>query len=137
MRYCYNCNRITLGNPRFCNFCGRSYDDRLCPRLHPNPRHAVVCSHCGSRDLTTPQPQSYFRLRVIVSIVLALPGILLIILSAVFLIVDVYVLFARPSLQLPSMLCGLLLGLSWLLYINAAERSKRRAHSKPSSKAAS
>lgn len=57
MRYCYHCGRITPGDPLFCNVCGRSFDRKLCPRLHPNPRSAEICSRCGSRELSTPQPK--------------------------------------------------------------------------------
>jgi RNA polymerase subunit RPABC4/transcription elongation factor Spt4 len=55
--YCYNCGHLTPGEPLFCNYCGRSYDLKLCPRLHPNPRSAEICSRCGSRELSTPQPK--------------------------------------------------------------------------------
>lgn len=57
MTYCYACGHTTAGEPLFCNFCGRSYDAKLCPRLHVNPRFAEVCSRCGSRDLSSPQPK--------------------------------------------------------------------------------
>ena len=57
MKYCYECGRITAGEPLFCNFCGRSYDVKLCTRLHANPRNAEVCAQCGSRDFSTPQPK--------------------------------------------------------------------------------
>ncbi len=57
MKYCYECGRMTAGEPLFCNFCGRSYDVKLCPRRHINPRIAEVCSQCGSRELSTPQPR--------------------------------------------------------------------------------
>ena len=57
MTYCYHCGRFTAGQPLFCQFCGRSFDVKLCPRLHPNPRYAEVCSQCGSRELSTPQPK--------------------------------------------------------------------------------
>src|SRR6266481_1646550 len=60
MRYCYNCNRATIGDPLFCNFCGRSYNIKLCQKLHVNPRNAEACSRCGSRDLSTPQPKVPF-----------------------------------------------------------------------------
>ncbi|MFP5234333.1 MAG: hypothetical protein ACLGSD_00400 [Acidobacteriota bacterium] len=30
---------------------------KRCPRLHANPRGADVCSKCGSRELSTPQPK--------------------------------------------------------------------------------
>src|SRR2546425_1273960 len=57
MNYCYECGYTTAGEPLFCNSCGRSYDAKLCPKLHVNPRLAEACSHCGSRDLSTPQPR--------------------------------------------------------------------------------
>ena len=57
MKYCYQCGRMTDGEPLFCNHCGRSYDVKLCPRLHANPRGAEVCARCGSRELSTPQPK--------------------------------------------------------------------------------
>ena len=57
MKYCYECGRLTGGDPRYCQFCGRSYDVKLCQRRHENPRFAEVCSQCGSRELSTPQPK--------------------------------------------------------------------------------
>jgi hypothetical protein len=57
MRYCYGCGHTTPREPLFCNSCGRSYDLKLCPKLHINPRLAEACSQCGSRDLSTPQPR--------------------------------------------------------------------------------
>ena len=57
MKYCYQCGHMTEGEPLFCNDCGRSYDVKLCPRLHANPRGAEVCARCGSRELSTPQPR--------------------------------------------------------------------------------
>jgi hypothetical protein len=60
MKYCHHCGRLTSGEPMFCQFCGRSYDVKLCPRLHANPRWAEVCSQCGSRELSTPQPKVSF-----------------------------------------------------------------------------
>jgi hypothetical protein len=57
MKYCYECGKFTAGEPRYCQFCGRTYDVKLCPRRHENPRHAEVCSQCGSRELSTPQPK--------------------------------------------------------------------------------
>ena len=57
MKHCYYCGRITAGEPLFCNTCGRTFDKKLCPRLHINPRSAEICSRCGSRDLSSPQPK--------------------------------------------------------------------------------
>ena len=57
MKFCYQCGRVTAGEALFCSSCGRTYDVKLCPRLHANPRSAEVCSQCGSRELSTPQPR--------------------------------------------------------------------------------
>src|SRR5438552_18431561 len=57
VKFCYHCGRVTVGEPLFCNFCGRSYDVKLCPKLHANPRGTRVCSKCGSTELSTPQPR--------------------------------------------------------------------------------
>ena len=64
MKYCYECGCTTAGEPLFCNYCGRSYDVKLCPKLHVNPRLAEACSQCGSRDLSTPQPKVPLRWRI-------------------------------------------------------------------------
>jgi len=75
MTYCYSCGRATPGKPLFCNHCGRSYDVKLCPRLHANPRGAEACSRCGSRELSTPQakiPMSWRLLAIIARIGLGL-----------------------------------------------------------------
>jgi RNA polymerase subunit RPABC4/transcription elongation factor Spt4 len=117
MRYCYNCGRITSGEPKFCTFCRRTYNVKLCPRLHFNPREAHACSECGSPDLTTPQPRLPFWLRPLLFLISVLPGLLLLLLSTAFLIAYVYILFARPDLQLLFMILGLGLGLLWLLYM--------------------
>lgn len=136
MRYCYNCSRITAGQPHFCTRCGRSYDAKLCPRLHPNPRDAAVCSECGSRDLTTPQPKLPFWLRPLLVVLSVLPGIVLLGLSVLFLVQYVYILIVHPSLQFPYMLLGLVLGLLWLLYMELPRffRNKARRRIRNASK---
>ena len=80
MKYCYQCGRMTDGEPLFCNRCGRSYDVKLCPRLHANPRGAEVCARCGSRELSTPQPKIPMSWRLL-AIVIRL-GIGLVLFSA-------------------------------------------------------
>ena len=78
MRYCNQCHKITPGEPLFCNFCGRSYNLKLCPHRHPNPRSAEICSQCGSRELSTPHPRVPFLLLPLVWLLTALPGLLLV-----------------------------------------------------------
>ena len=51
------------------------------------------------RDLSTPQPKIPFWLRPILSLLSLLSGIILLFLSVVFLIVDVYVMFMHRVLQ--------------------------------------
>ena len=116
MRYCFHCRRITLGEPLFCNYCGRSYDRKLCPRRHPNPRTALVCSQCGSRDLSTPQPKGSWRSRAVIFLVRVLPGIALVLISLAALVFGIHeALDDQPGIRLAVV--ALLLGLFWTLYI--------------------
>jgi hypothetical protein len=48
MKLCLNCRRTTPGKPTFCNFCGSSFNVRLCPRQHINPRSAEVVAFAGA-----------------------------------------------------------------------------------------
>ena len=93
-----------------------------------------MCSECGSRDLTTPQPKLPLWLRPLLVVLSVLPGIALLGLSIAFLAEYVYILFVHPALEFPYMLLGLVLGLLWLLYMelpgfvrNKAGRRIRRA----------
>jgi len=52
MRYCPNCQRINVGRPPICNYCGRTWFVKLCPRGHENPSNVLYCSTCGSTDLS-------------------------------------------------------------------------------------
>lgn len=63
MRRCTYCFRFLPGRPTYCAFCGRSFDVRLCPRGHRNPRGATFCAECGSGELSvaTPRPSLLFR----------------------------------------------------------------------------
>jgi len=64
MRRCTACFHFHPGHPTFCAHCGRSFDVRLCPRGHRNPRAAVFCAECGSADLSTATPPASFLHRV-------------------------------------------------------------------------
>ena len=128
MKYCYNCSRITLGEPLFCNFCGRSYEVKLCPRLHPNPRAAQTCSQCGSRDLSAPQPKIPFWLKPLVSLVSVLPGLVLLAVSVLFLGAFVQVVLTDPAMQSRMMVLGLLLALLWYLYMKLPLFLRRAIH---------
>lgn len=112
MRYCFQCGRITEGDPAYCNQCGRSYDVKLCPRGHRNPRGAEVCSQCGSRELSTPQPRIPMSWRLLAVLIRLGAGILLVYLSLALVIG----LLETPQFQHLLILSGLLLGALWWCY---------------------
>jgi RNA polymerase subunit RPABC4/transcription elongation factor Spt4 len=115
MTYCYNCGRITPGDPLFCHTCGRSYDTKLCPRLHPNPRSAEVCSRCGSRDLSVPQPKVAFGTRVLEWIVRMVLGIVFVMLTFTIVFEFVIEILRTPSGQAGVVVLGGLIALlGWL-----------------------
>jgi RNA polymerase subunit RPABC4/transcription elongation factor Spt4 len=117
MRLCMNCHQITTGKPLFCNKCGSSYSVRLCPRLHVNPRAAKICSQCGSRDLSTPQPKGSLFFRPFVFLLGLGPGFLFLAIAGVYLAFYIHKLFTDPNGLLPLMCIGFLLGLLLLLWM--------------------
>jgi len=118
MRFCTNCRRITQGEPLFCSFCGRTYEVKLChEHRHPNPRNARVCSQCGSTDFTTPQPKPALWLRPLILLLSILPGVLLILISLLFLIALAQTLINSPQLLGRFLFAGLVLAILWLLYM--------------------
>jgi len=112
MKYCYECGRMTAGKPIFCNLCGRSYDVKMCPRLHPNPRIAEVCSQCGSHDLSIPQPRVSIWWRVLEWLARVLTGALLGCLS----LLGLLHLLLRPEVQNGLFVLGILFGILWCLW---------------------
>lgn len=54
MKYCSNCKRLNIGSSlSFCQYCGRSFDYRICSRCHhQNPKSAIYCGACGSQELS-------------------------------------------------------------------------------------
>jgi len=116
MRYCYNCNRVTYGKPLFCNFCGRSYDVKLCPRLHPNGRNAQACSRCGSRDLSTPAPKAPAWISLAAYGLSLLPGFLLALISLLFVTVAIHAIFVNPRMLLASIFLALALSVLWVMW---------------------
>ena len=78
MKYCYQCGRMTAGEPLFCHFCGRTYDVKLCPRRHANPRVAEVCSQCGSRELLDAAAEGSLLWKVMEFFVRVIVGLLIV-----------------------------------------------------------
>lgn len=119
MRYCTNCQKLTAGEPSFCNSCGRSFDVRLCPSRHPNPRAAQVCATCGSRDLSTPHPRIALWSAPLVWILTVFPGILLLVITVMFFVTIFEALAKNQEILLGSVFSvGLVLGLLWFIYMN-------------------
>jgi RNA polymerase subunit RPABC4/transcription elongation factor Spt4 len=118
MRYCNQCHKITSGEPLFCNFCGRSYDFRLCPHRHPNPRNAEVCNQCGSRELSTPAPRVPFFLLPFVSLLSIVPGLLLASATILFAFGFIRALLSNQALMFQAVVAGLMLAFLWYLYLH-------------------
>jgi hypothetical protein len=117
MRYCTSCRRITAGQPLFCNFCGRSYDVKLCPSRHVNPRSALVCSQCGSHDLSTPGPAASLATRITLRLLALLPGVLLLIISLFVLLELIRAFLENPAIQAQAVWLCVMLGFLWWLYL--------------------
>lgn len=118
MCYCNSCHRLTSGEPLFCNFCARSYNVRLCSSRHINPRSAQACAECGSRELTTPQAPMRFWVPPLLYLLSLLPGILLLLVTVLFLIGFVQALLSNQQLMGQFFGLGLLLGLIWYGYMH-------------------
>jgi hypothetical protein len=116
MKYCYECGRMTPGEPLYCNFCGRSYDVKLCPRHHPNPRIAEVCSRCGNRELSTPQPRVSPWWRVLEWLTRMLVGAFLVFLSIFLVLQFLKTVLRTPEAQGALLAPGILLGVLWWLW---------------------
>ena len=114
--YCYECGHTTGGRPLFCNFCGRSYDVKLCPRLHVNPRMAEACSRCGSRNLSLSQPRVPFLWRALGVTLLLITGGCLTAVSCAFAFQVQKSLAVRGELSSELVVHGLMLALLWGLW---------------------
>jgi RNA polymerase subunit RPABC4/transcription elongation factor Spt4 len=118
MRYCPQCHRLTTGEPLYCNHCGATYDVKLCPARHLNPRNAEVCSQCGSRDLSTPAPRLSLWLRPLLFGLSLLPGVLLALLLVLVALGIVDQIATNGQVQIQILILFLLLALLWFLYIH-------------------
>lgn len=131
MKFCYQCGKASAGDPLFCTKCGRTFDARLCPRLHKNSRFAKACSQCGSRELSQAQPQISVWWKVVEFLAKVALGIFLIYVS-IALLID---LLRRPQVQIGVLIIAIPLGLLWWFWLQLPEwfrkivwRSKRKEH---------
>ncbi len=109
MKFCYQCGKASVGDPPFCSKCGRSYDVRLCPRMHQNSRFSKACSQCGSRELSEAQPQVSFWWKVLEFLLKVAIGIFFVYVSLTAL-AD---LLGRPQFQSGLLIIAVLVGLLW------------------------
>jgi hypothetical protein len=117
MRYCHNCHKTTTGEPLFCHSCGFTYDAKLCPARHINPRWATVCSQCGSRDLSTPAPPVPLWLKPLLLLVALLPGVLLLLLLALAVVGVVDQVLSNQGVQGQLLAVIVILALLWWLWL--------------------
>lgn len=115
-RYCFNCNKITFGEPAYCQFCGRTYGVKLCPRAHKNPRNAEVCSQCGSRELSTPAPKQPLWIGIVAFGLSLLPGILLGLISILFVVGFLRTLLTNPRMLFSFVFLALALTVLWAMW---------------------
>jgi DNA-directed RNA polymerase subunit RPC12/RpoP len=111
---------MTAGEPLYCSHCGRTYDVRLCPRHHANPRGAEVCSKCGSRELSTPQPKIPAILQLLALLARLVLGLLLFYATLALLIA----LVRSAAVQQFLVACGILLALLWTLWSKLPDWSR-------------
>jgi predicted amidophosphoribosyltransferase len=112
MKFCYQCGKASAGDPLFCTKCGRTYDVRLCPRLHRNSRFAKACSQCGSRELSQVQPQISLWWKVLEFLAKVIFGAFVVYASLTALI-D---LLQRSQFRAGLVIVGILVGLLWWLW---------------------
>jgi DNA-directed RNA polymerase subunit RPC12/RpoP len=103
---------MTAGEPLFCGKCGRTFDVKLCPRLHVNPRSAEVCSQCGSRDLSMPHPKASPVWHVLEFLARTVIGLLI----AYVTIAGLWELFTSPKMQNALLSLALLFIALWVLW---------------------
>jgi len=113
MKYCFNCDKITAGEPLFCSFCGRTYDVKLCSKMHPNPRKAQVCSKCGSREFSTPGPKVPWWAPLLQFGFRLVPGGLLVIASTSAALLVLAALANNPAALQRLIVPLLMLGVLW------------------------
>jgi hypothetical protein len=73
-----------------------------------NPRSAEVCSQCGSRDLSTPQPKISFWWKVIEFLAKVFLGVALAYISVAVLVA----LLQEPQVQSGLVILGILIGVA-------------------------
>ena len=116
MKYCYECGRMTPGKPLYCNFCGRSYDVKFCPRHHPNPRIAEICGQCGSHELSIPQPKVSVWWRILEWLTRMMVGAFVALLSVILAFEFLKAIFQTTEGKVAVVALAMLVGILWWLW---------------------
>lgn len=114
MRFCNRCRKLTLGEPLFCNHCGSSFDEKLCPARHVNARYATACRECGSREFSTPAPPISLGMKLGLALASWMPGVFLGLLLLMVAVAIIQTILTDQQVQ--SSLVALLFILSVLFY---------------------
>jgi nitroreductase len=115
MKYCPYCHRWNFDRPQLCNYCGRSWYRRLCPRGHENPPDAQFCGTCGSADLTdTAGPKPFLLRSVRVGFVMLFLLMIIFAMRALPRILNLLPLLASFMIATAFLLVAYRLGLSTL-----------------------
>jgi hypothetical protein len=128
MKYCYNCNRITPGEPLFCSSCGRTYNHKICAHKHLNPRHAMVCSQCGSREFSTPQPKVPWWAPALEFALASVPGLILVAASVAAIAAIVDALSRNPEFLFSLAVPVGLLGILWWMWLQLPRWFREAIH---------
>lgn len=127
MRLCTDCWRVTSGSPSYCNRCGSSFDVKLCPRGHRNPRAASACAECGSKDLSAPASKAPILIRPVLFVLFDLgPGVLMLIALVIYVVIYAVQLMQDPNGLLPLMILGFVLGSALWLWMRTRDIFRRK-----------
>ena len=125
MRYCHNCHKVTTGEPLYCHACGSTYDAKLCPARHINPRWATVCSACGSRDLSTPAPRVPWSLKALLLLGSLVPGVVLVLLLVLVAVGIFREVLTNQAIQGQLVATMVILALLWWLWMQLPHSMQR------------
>lgn|SRR5258708_27103300 len=118
MKRCRTCFHVTAGNPTFCPSCGGSYDRRVCPKGHSNPRSATACGECGARELSQAQPRRRLASLAGFALLRVLLGTALLAGTVIYAIGFAIAAIRDPAQLFDRMLLGFALGVAWPLFVH-------------------
>jgi hypothetical protein len=116
MKYCYNCHRVTTGDPIYCASCGRTYNIKICSHGHPNGRSVTFCSQCGTGQFSVPQPIVPLWLRPLLFFVRMLPVLALVITSVVLILGIWHHVVTNPAIQIRLIYVAVVFCIFWFCW---------------------